>query len=129
MKLPASIAAIGRVDEARVRKVAADNPDLLHNRLAQRFGISTARLRKILGVSNAAELLHSRDMPAAHYPRKLTYTQQGTNNHFRFLNRVDAMRKKLRAQEDGARISFRDGPFKPMRRPNGRGGPGDEDSR
>jgi hypothetical protein len=58
---------VKRVDEERVRKVAAENPDLLNCRLAQRFGISVARLRKILGITGRGELPTHKDMARARY--------------------------------------------------------------
>jgi len=53
MSAPAgkSAARAGRPDEDRVRRVAADNPDMLHSHLAVRFGISVTRLRKIIGAT------------------------------------------------------------------------------
>lgn len=115
-----SRASVDRVDEERVRRVAADNPDLLHNRLAQRFGISVGRLRKILGVAGCGELLNPQQIH--HYTPRPGYAYAGRFALDRQRSKRAAIEKKLRAQENEKRGGWNPD-FVPMRPPNGRGGP------
>lgn len=111
------------IDEERIRKIAADNPDLLDCRLAQRFGITRAKLRKILGrPGRYGELLGGREMAKAHYtPRPGGYFGN-VPAMARMRSKRNETEKKLRKQADAARGKWNPD-FKPMRRPNGRSGP------
>lgn len=66
---PPSLASSQAVDEERIRKVAADNPDVLDVNLARRFGISVARFRRIMGVNRKlrAELITQGERAKSHY--------------------------------------------------------------
>lgn len=96
------------IDEARVRKVAADNPDLLDCRLAQRFGITVARLRRILGrPGRYGELLRSDEMAVARFtPRPGSYFRNGPAIA-RMTSRRNEIEKKLLAEENEKRTGWK----------------------
>jgi hypothetical protein len=97
---------VKRVDEERIRKVAAENPDLLHCRLAQRFGISTGRLRKIIGFKGRGELPTPMEMSRSRYtPRPGGHISSIVESGAATMRTI-GIRKQLQGRLDATRTAY-----------------------